>query len=142
LAKLTGVEALGRVTAETLAGWYARASIYALPARYEPFGLTALEAALAGCALVLGDIPSLREVWSDTALFVPADDHEALEIALKILIANEELRRRYAVRARARALRYTPQRMAAAYYSVYRDLAGRPAHMRVPPVGGEERVAL
>ena len=53
----------------------ARAAIYALPARYEPFGLTALEAALAGCALVLGDIPSLREIWGDAALFVrPADD--------------------------------------------------------------------
>ncbi len=32
-----------------------------LPARYEPFGLSVLEAALSGCALVLGDIPSLRE---------------------------------------------------------------------------------
>ena len=41
----------------------ARASIYALPARYEPFGLSILEAALSGAALVLGDIPSLREVW-------------------------------------------------------------------------------
>ena len=28
----------------------------------------------AGCALVLGDIPSLREIWDDAALFVPPDD--------------------------------------------------------------------
>ena len=34
-----------------------------LPARYEPFGLSILEAALSGCALVLGDLPSLRELW-------------------------------------------------------------------------------
>ena len=62
---------LGRLSAGELADWYARAAIYALPARYEPFGLSALEAALSGCALVLGDIPSLREIWGDAALFVP-----------------------------------------------------------------------
>ena len=48
--------------------WFARAPIYALPAHYEPFGLSALEAGLAGCALVLGDIPSLREIWGEAAL--------------------------------------------------------------------------
>ena len=54
-----------------------RAAIYALPARYEPFGLSILEAALSGCALVIGDIPSLREIWADAALFVPSDGHDA-----------------------------------------------------------------
>ena len=44
------------------------AAIFARPARYEPFGLAILEAAQAGCALVLGDIPSLRELWADAAL--------------------------------------------------------------------------
>jgi glycogen synthase len=59
------------------ADWYARASIYALPARYEPFGLSALEAALSGCALILGDIPSLREVWLEAAPYVSPDDESA-----------------------------------------------------------------
>ncbi len=36
---------------------------------YEPFGLSVLEAALSGCALVLGDIPSLRENWDGAADF-------------------------------------------------------------------------
>ena len=35
---------LGALDEEELAGWYSRAAVYALPARYEPFGLTALEA--------------------------------------------------------------------------------------------------
>ena len=33
------------------------------PALYEPFGLAVLEAAQAGCALVLSDIPTFRELW-------------------------------------------------------------------------------
>lgn len=51
---------LGRLSVEEMSRIYAQASIYALPALYEPFGQTALEAAMAGCPLVLGDIPSRR----------------------------------------------------------------------------------
>lgn len=86
------VHALGPLSGDTLASWFSRASIYALPARYEPFGLSALEAGLAGCALVLGDIPSLREVWGNAAIFVPPDDAGALRAALQTLIIDSDLR--------------------------------------------------
>jgi glycosyltransferase involved in cell wall biosynthesis len=46
------VKALGKLPQSELKRWMAEAAIYALPARYEPFGLSALEAALSGCALV------------------------------------------------------------------------------------------
>jgi glycosyltransferase involved in cell wall biosynthesis len=101
----------------------ARASIFAEPTRYEPFGLSALEAALSGCALVLGDIASLREVWGDAAVFVH-DDAE-LEAALRRLIGEEALRRDYAERARRRALEYSPERMAGAYLALYERLPAR-----------------
>lgn len=109
----------GRVRDADLADAMSRAAIFALPARYEPFGLSALEAAHAGCALVLGDIASLREVWDDAAVFVdPNDDHELRE-ALGTLIADETLRARYAAAARRRASAYTPDAMAAGYLDVY-----------------------
>src|SRR5690606_14640847 len=76
--EVPGVEFLGRCSTGQMRNLYARAPIYVLPARYEPFGLTPLEAALGGCALVLGDIPTLREVWGRAAVFVPPDDHAAL----------------------------------------------------------------
>ncbi|HYO10112.1 MAG TPA: glycosyltransferase family 4 protein [Tepidisphaeraceae bacterium] len=116
-----GVLALGRLDAPSLAHWFARADIYALPARYEPFGLSALEAAMCGCALVLGDIPSLREVWGDAATFVPPDDHDALRAALQSLIEHPPRRREMAGRAMERAQSYAPQRMADAYAGVYRE---------------------
>ena len=62
------------------------------PARYEPFGLSPLEAALAGCALVLGDIPSLREVWGDAALYVRPDDPDALRQAIAALAGDRRRR--------------------------------------------------
>jgi len=95
-----------------------RASIFASPARYEPFGLAALEAAQAGCALVLGDIPSLREVWGDAALFVPPDDDEALLAALRTASRPRELHV-LASRARARAARYAPEATAAGMAQAY-----------------------
>lgn len=108
-----------------------QASIYAHPARYEPFGLAPLEAALAGCALVLGDIPSLREIWGDTAVFVEPDDQGALAAAIQQLIDQPELRADYAQRARARAQHFSTERMAWAYLHSYRRLL-QPAPSRQP----------
>jgi len=101
----------------------ARAAIYVHPARYEPFGLDVLEAAQAGCALVLGDVPSLREVWGDAAVYVDPDDRPGLRAALAQAIANRPLRARLAAAARARAGVLTDQRMAERYLALYRTLA-------------------
>ncbi len=116
------LQLLGRLHPKTIATWFARAAIYALPARYEPFGLTALEAALSGCALVLGDIPSLREVWQDNAVFVPPDDPDALARALNQLVTSDRLRRELAQKALARAQMFAGCRMLAGYTKAYRDL--------------------
>jgi len=121
-ANLAGVHALGHLEPHALAQWYARAAIYALPARYEPFGLTVLEAGLHGCALVLGDIESLQELWGDAAIYVPPEDTQALQAALNALIADPHRRRALACRARARARSYSPARMLEGYRVLYREL--------------------
>lgn len=122
---LEGVSLLGRLSSKALAEWYARAAIYVLPARYEPFGLTPLEAAISGCALVLGDIATLRELWQDAACFIPPNDHSALKFTLKRLIADPHQRQEYTARARARALRMSARRMAAEYWEAYQGLLGQ-----------------
>jgi glycosyltransferase involved in cell wall biosynthesis len=118
----SNVHRLGRLSTEELATWYAQASIYALPARYEPFGLSVLEAALSGCALVLGDIPSLREIWRDAAVFVPPDQKNAIAHAINTLIRDCSVRTAFATKARTRALEFTPQRMVTGYLEAYQDL--------------------
>ena len=116
------VQCLGRLEPAALAEQMSRAAVYALPAKYEPFGLSALEAAFSGCALVLGDIPSLREIWDDAALFVPPDDRDALCMTLRQYIDRPLLRFEMATRARIRAGRYSTAAMANGYLSVYREL--------------------
>jgi glycogen synthase len=118
----TSVQPLGRLSTACLAQWYARAAIYALPARYEPFGLSALEAALSGCALVLGDIASLREVWGSAAVFVHPDDAVGLARAVTRLANDEGYRNEMASRALARARHYALDHTADSYLGLYREL--------------------
>lgn len=124
-AAFLNVRMLGKLGAEGLRRWFGKASIYALPARYEPFGLSVLEAAEAGCALVLGDIDSLRETWDGAALFVPPNDPDALAFTLRRLIADDTLRARSMARAHRRAAHLTPRAMADAYVEAYDDLCLR-----------------
>jgi glycogen(starch) synthase len=116
---------LGRLPEEALASWYARAAIFAHPARYEPFGLAVLEAALSGCALVLGDIPSLRETWDGAAEFVSPRSDDELAEAIRALAAQPARRRTLGEAARQRALAFTPARMAEGYLALYRSMLGR-----------------
>ncbi len=127
-ASFPNVRMLGELSQDALVAWYARAAIYALPVRYEPFGLSILEAALCGCALVLGDIPSLREVWEDAAIFVPPDDHRALAGAINRLITDAKARSYLAARARRRARTFTPKRLGAAYHAAYAGLLAARGH--------------
>ncbi|MCU1504739.1 MAG: glycosyl transferase family 1 [Ilumatobacteraceae bacterium] len=125
------VVALGPLAFAELAPWLARAAVHAAPARYEPFGLGVLEAAMSGCALVLGDIASLREVWADAATYVAPDDLAALAQALTDLIHDPVRCAQRGAAAREHARRYTATRMAAGYAEVYRGvLADRPCLAR------------
>jgi glycosyltransferase involved in cell wall biosynthesis len=116
-------QSLGPLPRPQLIPWFARASIYALPARYEPFGLSVLEAALARSALVLGDIDSLRETWGADAMFVDPEDPAAIARAIAELIEDPRRRRALGSGARKRALNFTARRMAARYLELYEELA-------------------
>jgi glycosyltransferase involved in cell wall biosynthesis len=113
---------LGRLDEQAMADWLARAAVYALPARYEPFGLSVLEAALSGCALVLSDIPSLRELWDGAAAFVDPDDAAAFSAALRRAVEDKPGQRRLAALARVRAARYSAAAMGWAYAELYKVL--------------------
>jgi glycosyltransferase involved in cell wall biosynthesis len=117
---LQNLECAGKLALPELAKRLSCTAIFVLPAYYEPFGLSALEAGLSGCALVLGDIPSLREIWHGAAIFIPPGDQAALANALNSLIENSGRREVFGRRARARALDFSPHRMAKQYIAAYR----------------------
>ncbi|MGA4552982.1 glycosyltransferase family 4 protein [Methylorubrum aminovorans] len=117
---------LGRLDAARMERELTQRPVFISLARYEPFGLAVLEAAGAGCALVLSDIPSFSELWEGAALFVAPDDDAAAADAARGLIADPERRASLAEAARTRAARYGTDAMADGVLAVFRDLLGEP----------------
>ena len=118
------VRALGPLDEAAMRTRLAERPIYASIALYEPFGLAVLEAAQAGCALVLSDIPSFREIWGEAALLVPATDEGAIASAMTELLDNPDLRGKLGRAAETRARRYTVEALAAGMEQAYRAALG------------------
>lgn len=84
----------GYVTEGALAALYRQAAVVVFPSLYEGFGLPAAEAQHAGAPLVCSDLPVLREVAGEGALFAPADDPAALAAAVHRVLTDRDLRAR------------------------------------------------
>ena len=132
---------LGYVAPAQLAALYRGASLVALPSLYEGFGLPVVEAFAAGVAVVASDLPVLREVAGEAALFAPSHDVEAWTAALLRLLADPELRAEIAARGRERAQRFDWRHSAAAHAEVWRAAAARegrgPADILPPALAPE-----
>jgi glycosyltransferase involved in cell wall biosynthesis len=120
----TSVAIRGAQTEAQLRVLYSRASIYAATARYEPVGMSALDAALSRCAIVANDIPSFRETWGDAALYFRTNDAASLAESIRRLTSDREMCRAYANLAYGRAReRFTTKRMIDQYLQLYRSLS-------------------
>jgi glycosyltransferase involved in cell wall biosynthesis len=116
------IEFLGSLSRAEFARELTRSAVFVHPALYEPFGLSVLEAAASGCALVLADIPSLREIWGDSALYVDPRDAGGLRSACQSLASDEPRRRWLAERAQRRSRLYSLDAMTQGYLRVYHEL--------------------
>lgn len=143
---LERLHTLGPCASVRVLGLLEHADVFAGPSRYEPFGLAAVEAALAGCALLLSDIGSYRELWAGAAWLLPPDAPERWAEALAALAQEPRRRAALSAAARERAQRcFGAARMAAEYEALYHRIlaqhrrSGRPAARPaagVTPTGG------
>ena len=116
---------LGELTSEELRAWLGKRPIFASTALYEPFGLSVLEAAQAGCALVLSAIPTFLELWEGAALFAPPRDAEAFAEAARALLNDPARRRRMERAAQERARLYDLEASAQKMMALYEEMIGR-----------------
>lgn len=115
----------GYVPNEELAALFRHALLLAFPSYYEGFGLPVLEAFAAETPVVASDLPVLREVAGDAALFAPPDRPEVWARRLAQLATDPDLRERLSARGRARATRFSWRQAAEEHAQVFRA-AGRP----------------
>lgn len=130
-ASLSGAHFDGRLSRSGLSNRLATAAIFAHPAKYEPFGLGVLEAARNSCALVLADIPPLRELWDGCAMFASPGDPGEWTQSLNRLARDSAFREYLSSRALERASEYNAGGAAAQYAEVYNALT-RPSATAFP----------
>jgi glycosyltransferase involved in cell wall biosynthesis len=128
---IDGCECLGAISHDELLEAMETASIFVSPALYEPFGLSVLEAARAGCALLLSDIPTFRELWEGAAIFFDPRDRRDLRQSLRALCSDNLLRARLQRAAADRAKRYPLRNTVSRYQALYESLLNSDVDRRV-----------
>ena len=118
------IRVTGYLSPEELAGWYARAAVFAFPSLDEGFGMPLLEAMAAGVPVITSNRSALPEVAGDAALLVDPHNGEALGQALRELSVNVDLCRELARRGTARAQTFTWEKAVRETWDVYRTLLG------------------
>src|SRR5207245_2225927 len=118
------VEVTGYLTETELAGWYARARIFAFPSLDEGFGMPALEAMAAGIPVIAGNRSALPEICGDAALLVNPESEEEIASAMLVLAKDDARRRELTARGFHRADQFSWGRAVAGTLDVYREVMG------------------
>lgn len=122
-AGLDRLRLLGPVDDALLPGLYAGAEAFALPSRYEGFGLPVLEAMAAGTPVVAAATSALPGTCGGAAQLVPPEG-DAFAAALTALLADPAECARLRAAGRERAAPFTWQRTARAVDAVVAGAAG------------------
>ena len=107
---------LGPLVPAALHATFRESAVYLCTSLYEPFGLAPLEAALCGCAVICRDLPSLHEVWGESATYFT--DAASLQAAVSSLVSDPEALAEAQLLARRRAASFTVERMTDGYLAV------------------------
>lgn len=139
------LDIVGRVPTDELVRLYQRATLVAVPSRYEGFGLPAVEAMACGTPVVAcrsGALPEVIEVGGG-GLLVERDDPDSIAAGIRSLLEQHELRAKLAARGRDRVVAaYAWPRVAKATADVYAEVLaarGRPARSTTSESDGTRR---
>jgi len=116
------VNLIGFVPDEDLVGLYQEAEALVFPSLLEGFGLPGLEAMACGCPVICSDIPVLREIYSEAALYFNPYDSDDIAEKIKLIVKNDKLRQRLKKLGPELAEGYSWQKMAEETLRVYNIL--------------------
>jgi glycosyltransferase involved in cell wall biosynthesis len=116
------IEVMGYVSRELLERLYAKARIFAFPSLDEGFGMPLLDAMAWGAPAIASKRSAMPEVAGGAAFLVDPEDTEAIAQALRILAANEDVRKGLAETGRKRAAHFSWRSAAEQTWTVYKEL--------------------
>lgn len=113
VALASPVETVSGLSDQALAAAYRGATCMIVPSTYEGFCLPVIESQASGLPVVCSDIPVLREVAGEGAMFFDPHDPEAIADCIDLTMRDAALRERLAADGRRNALRFSWNRAAA-----------------------------
>jgi glycosyltransferase involved in cell wall biosynthesis len=117
------VHQTGYIPSEDLRAFYHGCDICVLPSLNEGFGLPVIEAMTCGTAVIVSDIPALREIAADAALFFDALDEGALADVICRVLTDDGLALELRQRGQRRSGQFSWERAALETLAVYRQVA-------------------
>ncbi len=117
------IEYIGRVSDEKLTTLYNQASLFIFPSVYEGFGLPPLEAMACGCTVLVSDIPVLREVCGDAALyFDPYNVNDIIRAIAQYLSESDVIKETMHKKGLANISRFSWEKSALALMNIVEDV--------------------
>jgi len=104
------VRFLGQVSYEEILGYYRGAQMLVFPSLIETFGHPLLEAMLSETPVTASDLPSLREVADDVAVYFDPDDPRSIARVVEGVLDRPEETRARVEKGRERAKRFSWER--------------------------------
>ena len=101
---------------------YRGANVFCFPSFAESFGIPPIEAMGCGAAVICSDIPVLREVCGDAAVFCDPDDPQAFADAIRKVLDDAAYRGELTSRAKERAAGFTWPKCAQDTLGIYRRI--------------------
>lgn len=114
----------GYVPDEDLAVLYRAAEAYVFPTLSEGFGIPPLEAMASRLPVVCSDIPVLREVCGDNALYFDPLNVEDIASKITQVLGDKKLRQTLVGEGLERAKQFSWRKMAAQTLKIYEEVAG------------------
>lgn len=116
--KINDVIFFGEATDSQLSSLYAFANAYVMPSLMEGFGLPPLEAMANNCLVLASDIPSLKEICADGAVYF--DPYKTSDITDKITFAfSQEDKSSYIKKGKERVRGFSWDKMARETLNLY-----------------------
>ncbi len=121
------VDFVGAVEQEELPYYYQAADVTVMPSHYESFGLVAVESMACGTPVVASRVGGLTSIIRDgeTGFLVPWRHPRLFAEKLRILLTQEQLRRRMGRNAAVAAKAYGWERVADETLALYTELINR-----------------
>jgi len=117
----------GYQAGEALIRDYQQADAVVLPSQYEGFGFPVVEGMACGTPVICSDIPVLREIGGEAAVYTALGSAPALADGIRDVLTDPSLRKRLVGLGFAQARQFTWTAAAQQTISLYRELSEVPA---------------